>query len=52
MALVSGDDAAIQADTYKLLGYVFYFHLIYLLLLIQNYIYIYFLIAVIQVMEE
>ena len=52
-ALVSGDDAAIQADTYKLLGYVFYFHLIYLLLLLlkQNYMYI-FLIAVIQVMEE
>ena len=52
-ALVNGDDAAIQADTYKLLGYVFYFHLIYLLLLLltQNYMYI-FLIAVIQVMEE
>ena len=52
-ALVSGDDAAIQADTYKLLGYVFYFHLIYLLLLLltQDYMYI-FLIAVIQVMEE
>ena len=39
-ALLSGDDATIQADTYKLLGYVFYFHLIHLLLT-QNYIYIY-----------
>ena len=38
-ALVRGGDAAIQADTYKLLGYMFYFHLIHLLLTQKLYIY-------------